>query len=251
MVKSDLVSVIIPTYNRYEFLQNAIESVLEQTYKNFEIIVVNDGSTQKEYYQKSFPEEVNVINLETNQKNLIGYVSEGYIRNFGIKSAKGKYLAFLDDDDVWMSEKLEIQLLAMKKNGAKFSSTEGLFGEGVYDINKEYKLYNSEKFYSVISNKYSGSQYGLNILERLKGLKFQFPEIWTHDFLKIHNCVIASSVIVERELMNTLGGFRGIPTSMHTDYDCWLGLLKLTDLIYVDKPLFYYDNNHGNGQDWR
>ena len=74
MVKSDLVSVIIPTYNRYEFLQNAIESVLEQTYKNFEIIVVNDGSTQKEYYQKSFPEEVNVINLETNQKNLIGYV---------------------------------------------------------------------------------------------------------------------------------------------------------------------------------
>lgn len=71
MDKCDLVSVIIPTYNRYEFLRNAIESVLEQTYKNFEIIAVNDGSSQDEYYIKEFSEEVKIINLETNQKKYL------------------------------------------------------------------------------------------------------------------------------------------------------------------------------------
>ena len=50
----DLISVIIPSYNRFEYLQNAIDSVLQQTYSNFEIIVVNDGSSQKEYYEKKF-----------------------------------------------------------------------------------------------------------------------------------------------------------------------------------------------------
>ena len=51
--------------------------------------------------------------------------------------------------------------------------------------------------------------------------------------------------------MNVLGGFRGLPTSLNADYDCWLGLLKLTDLLYVNEPLFYYDGNHGYGQDWK
>ena len=94
MIHNDLVSVVIPSYNRFEFLQKAIESVLDQTYKNFEIILVNDGSTQEEYYNHKFPEVVKVINLETNQKNILGYVSNEYIRNFGINAAKGKYLAF-------------------------------------------------------------------------------------------------------------------------------------------------------------
>ena len=127
MVKNDLISVIIPSYNRYEYLKNAINSVLNQTYKNFEIIVVNDGSTQKEYYENEFPKSVKLINLETNQKNLIGYVSEGYIRNFGIREAQGSYVAFLDDDDIWLPEKLELQLSGMKESNLKFSSTDNLF----------------------------------------------------------------------------------------------------------------------------
>ena len=126
-MEKNLVSVIIPTYNRFSFLLNAIESVMQQTYKNFEIIVVNDGSSQKEYYQNKLPKNIKLINLETNQKNLIGFVSEGYIRNFGIEIAEGEYLAFLDDDDIWLPEKLEIQLDAMKVSGLKFSSTEGFF----------------------------------------------------------------------------------------------------------------------------
>ena len=251
MGKNDLISVIIPSYNRYEYLKNAINSVLNQTYKNFEIIVVNDGSTQKEYYENEFPKSVKLINLETNQKNLIGYVSEGYIRNFGIREAQGSYVAFLDDDDIWLPEKLELQLSGMKESNLKFSSTEGYFGEGIYDKSKNYQLYNKEKFYKKISKKYKGTKYRANTILNTFTNTFSYPKVWTYDFLKHHNCVIASSTMVEKNLMNVLGGFRGIPTSMAPDYDCWLGLLKLTDLIYIDEPLFYYDGAHGSGQLWK
>jgi len=251
MINNDLVSVIIPSYNRFEFLQKAIASVLNQTYKNIEIILVNDGSTQKEYYSNSFPDIVKVINLDTNQKNILGYVSDGHVRNFGIKAANGKYLAFLDDDDLWMPNKLEIQLKGMWKYDSKFSSTEGFYGEGSYVKEKNYELYNDEKFYSVIKKKYSGTIFSPNFLEKVKGYKFRFPEIWTYDFLQIHNCVIVSSVIVEKKIMDNLGGFRGLPTTLHSDYDCWLGLLKLTDLLYINQPLFYYDGKHGDGQNWK
>lgn len=250
-MQQELISVIIPSYNRFKYLINAVDSVLEQTYKNFEIIVVNDGSTQKEYYENKLHKDIKMINLKTNQRNEIGFVSEGYIRNFGIKIAKGEYLAFLDDDDIWLPKKLEVQLNAIKESGLKFSSTEGIFGEGVFDKSKRYKLYNNEQFYSKISKKYRNSIYKPRNLNSLYKNTFKFPNIWTYDFLNYHNCVIASSVMVEKNLMNILGGFRGIPTSMHSDYDCWLGLLKLTDLIYVDEPLFYYDGGHGDGQDWR
>ena len=93
------MSVVIPTYNRYFYLLNAIESVLNQTFKNFEIIVVNDGSTQEEYYQNKFPNRVKVINLSTNQKAINGFSSDA-IRNFGIKEVTTKYVAFLDDDEL-------------------------------------------------------------------------------------------------------------------------------------------------------
>ena len=246
-MEKNLVSVIIPTYNRFSFLINAIESVMSQTYKNFEIIVVNDGSSQKEYYENKLPKNIKIINLETNQKNLIGFVSEGYIRNFGIEIAEGDYLAFLDDDDIWLPEKLEIQIDAMKVSNLKFSSTEGYFGEGLYEANKKYPLYNQEKYFNIISRKYRGTKFNnRNIFKD----KFEYPKIWTREFLSSHNCVIASSAMVEKNLMDILGGFRGIPTSSFTDYDCWLGLLHLTDLIYVNEPLFYYDGGHGDGQLW-
>ena len=61
-----LVSVIIPTFNRFKYLLNAIESVKAQSYKNYEIIVVNDESTQSEYYDKKFPENVNLIHIREN-----------------------------------------------------------------------------------------------------------------------------------------------------------------------------------------
>jgi len=245
------ISVIIPSYNRFEYLLNAIDSVKNQTYSNIEIIVINDGSTQKEYYEHNLSSEIIKIDLQTNQKNIIGYVSEGYIRNFGINKASGEYLAFLDDDDIWMPEKLEMQLNRLLETGSKFSSTEGFFGKGIFDNSKNYPLYNEKYFFEKISKKYKGTSYQpQSILNPFKNT-FGYPEIWTYDFLKHHNCVIASSVMVEKKIMDIVGGFRGIPTTMQTDYDCWLSLLKVTDLEYLNEPLFYYDGGHGDGQDWK
>ena len=234
-----LVSVIIPSYNRYNYLINAVESVLKQDYKNFEIIVVNDGSEQKEYYEKKFSSEVKQLDLNPGLKNIYGFPTDA-VRNKGVEIADGKYLAFLDDDDIWMKEKLSLQVELLENCKYKFSSTEGYFGEGVFNSNKQYPLYNSDRFYKKIKKRYKKTEYYK---------KFQYPEVWNFEFISIHNCIITSSVMVEKDLFKNIGGFRGLPNG-EGDYDCWLSLLKLTDLIYLDKPLFYYDGSHGDGRNY-
>jgi glycosyltransferase involved in cell wall biosynthesis len=95
-VKNVKVSVIIPTHNRAKLLERAIKSVLEQTYANFEIIVVSDGSTD---------ETDLIMQKYKNQDARIKYISyypakgANHARNIGIKAAEGEYIAFLDDDD--------------------------------------------------------------------------------------------------------------------------------------------------------
>ena len=139
-MKEPLVSVIIPSYNRFEYLLNAVNSVKNQTYKNYEIIVVNDESSQKEYYEYAI-EDINLINIKKKDYPDWGG-SRQPLRNIGAEIAKGEYLAFLDDDDMWMNNKLELQINEMLKNNYLFSSTEGYYGEGVFDKNTSYELYN-------------------------------------------------------------------------------------------------------------
>jgi glycosyltransferase involved in cell wall biosynthesis len=98
-----LVSVIIPTYNREKYLEEAIRSVINQSYKNFEILVIDDGSSNN-YAESICNKYDNCFYLF--KKN--GGLSSA--RNFGVKKAKGKYIAFLDDDDFWKKEKLEKQV---------------------------------------------------------------------------------------------------------------------------------------------
>lgn len=103
------VSVVIPTYNRISFLRRAIESVLAQTYKDYEIVVVDDGSTDKtKDIVKKYGKKVRYIY----QKNRGPSVA----RNIGIKKAKGKYIAFLDSDDRFLSNKLTMQIDYIKKH---------------------------------------------------------------------------------------------------------------------------------------
>lgn len=232
----DKVSVIIPTYNRFKYLLNTIRSVQSQTYPNIEIIVVNDASTQKEYYSHEWG-SVKIIHLEKNSKSIYGYGCAG-VRNQGIKMSEGKYVAICDDDDIWFPKKIELQLQAMKESGCKMSATEAILGKGVYDETKKYEKYNSEGVYNVLQKIYrdKGSSYLIN----------GFPKIWTLDFLKIHNCMIASSVILEKEILQKINGF-GIVSSGE-DYDCWKRALEHTDSVYLSEPCIYYDCNHGDGQ---
>lgn len=113
MMDKDLVSVVIPTYKRSETLENAIKSIQNQTYPNLEIIVVDDNANFPEYREKNrellrkYPEVI----LVENKKNLGG----GLARNEGIKIAKGKFIAFLDDDDEYLPTKIEKQYDLYKK----------------------------------------------------------------------------------------------------------------------------------------
>jgi len=234
----DSVSVIIPTYNRFKYLLNTIKSVREQTHKNIEIIVVNDGSTQKDYYNNDW-KDVKIIHLKENSKSKFGLACPGYVRNQGIKTAKGKYIAFCDDDDVWFPKKIEKQLKAMKKTGCKMSSTDGLIGNGVYDPTKKYKKYNAEHYYKPIAQTYKRNGIDLN----------GYPDIWNLKFLKIHNCIICSSVVLEKEILDKINGFKNKHPAGE-DYECWLRALQHTDSVYLKDICLYYDLRHGDGQNY-
>jgi glycosyltransferase involved in cell wall biosynthesis len=238
----ECVSVIIPTYNRFKFLLNTIESIKSQTYSNIEIIVVNDCSTEDKYYEYNWKENnINIIHLEKNSKEIFGFACAGYVRNNGIEKSSGKYIAFCDDDDIWFPSKIELQLNAMKKTGCKMSSTDGLFGYGPYDSNKSYKKYNSEHYFN-----------DLNHIYKEKGIDFlnnEFPEIWTKDFIIIHNCIICSSILIEKEILSKINNIKCFKNG-NEDYDCWLRALEHTNNIYVKDICFYYDGSHGYGQNY-
>lgn len=108
-----LVSVVIPTKNRCRLLVRAIESVWEQTWKNMEVIVVNDNSTDDTaaVLKDSYGDRITVIHNKESQGGAIA-------RNQGIAQARGKYIAFLDDDDTWVPEKTETQINALVLNPA-------------------------------------------------------------------------------------------------------------------------------------
>ena len=121
MAKNPSVSVVIPSYNRFDYLLRALESVKQQTFKNLEIIIVNDGSSDPRYYSHSFDKNIKIVNLEENQKTIYGF-GPGSIRNFGINIADGEYISFLDDDDYWLSFKLEKQIKRLSESNSKMSS---------------------------------------------------------------------------------------------------------------------------------
>lgn len=119
MIKKPLVSVIIPTYNREKNLEIAINSVIYQTYNNYEIIVVDDNSLDNtEYLVKK------IINKNLNKVKII-YIKNktnmgnAETRNIGIKIASGLYITFLDDDDMYLPLKIEEQVNALIKSGKK------------------------------------------------------------------------------------------------------------------------------------
>jgi glycosyltransferase involved in cell wall biosynthesis len=112
MNDTPLISVIIPTYNRAHLIKRSAKSVLNQTYKNLELIIIDDGSTD------NTKEVINSLN----DKRIV-YVKQenqgvSMARNNGVATAKGKYIAFQDSDDVWHLDKLEKQLFALQKNNA-------------------------------------------------------------------------------------------------------------------------------------
>jgi glycosyltransferase involved in cell wall biosynthesis len=234
-----LVSVIIPTYNRYNYLLNTIKSVKSQTLKDIEIIVINDGSSQPEYYNFN-DESVIMIHLKQNSKSIFGYPCAGHVRNEGIKIAKGKYIAFCDDDDIWFPNKLQLQLDAMETTKCKMSCTDALFGSGTYDINITYERGLGERYKTVFQNVYRN--------EGNDELKDGFPKIWNNKMIRVRNICICSSVVVDRDLLNSIGNMKTCKITEYEDYDCWKRVTEQTDCAFVDSAEVYYDDTHGDGR---
>lgn len=236
-----LVTSIIATYNRFNYLLNTINSIKSQTYKNLEIIVINDKSTEEQYYSFDWNKfGVNIIHLDPSSKEVVGYpVPGGFQRNFGMKAAKGSLFAFCDDDDIWLPNKISEQVLAMQSTNCKMSCTDGFRGSGVYDPNKSYRLYNKEVFFENLKNKYANTPHDFSLHQNT------FPSIWNEDFFNIHNSAICSSVMIHKSIFETVGDFT--PMKAADDYEYWKRVIKHTDCVYIDKPLMYYDSGHAGG----
>lgn len=116
----EMVSIIVPVFNGEKFINDTIKTVQEQTYQNWELLLVNDCSTDKskEIIEKQIKKDdrIKLITLERNSGAAIA-------RNTGIEKAKGKYIAFLDADDIWDKEKLEKQINFIKKGNYTFAYT--------------------------------------------------------------------------------------------------------------------------------
>lgn len=243
----DLVSVIIPTFNRFKFLLNAIKSVKEQTYENIEIIVVNDCSTEQDYYtfdfNKEFGKDFYIIHLPKNSRSIFGKVcGGGNSRNIGMMISQGTYIAFLDDDDYFLPTKIEKQLYHMKEKNLQMSCTEGFIGRGIYDKNKSYQVYHYKGFY----------------WNNLKNIKFKNePEllekmfkddinIWGKEEIYTHNCIINGGPLIHKDLVKKAGYFPLKPYA--EDWAYWKELIKYSNCLFIREPLLYIDINHGYGR---
>ena len=207
------VSVIIPTHNRADLLPRAIESVLNQTYSNFEIIVVSDGSTD------NTEEVVKQYSDRDPRVKHIGYspAKGGNVaRNTGIQAAMGDYVAFLDDDDEWMPTKLEKQVNILD-NDANI----GLVYTGVHII-------------------YVNENVEYNSLSKEQGdLKKR---------IFIDNCVgTTSTVVLSKDVLKTSGMFDEKLKALQ-DFDLWIRVAQNSKIGVVPEPMINYYNYLGKKQ---
>lgn len=193
-----LVSAIITTHNRVDLVKRAIESVLWQTYPNIECIVVSDNSTDgtNEYCQNR--KDITFINIKPEESK-----GGNYARNLGIQAAQGAYIAFLDDDDCWLSSKIEkqVELLEAKKC------------ECVYCLRKYEYIHEHgvKEFYESLDYAIEGDIHSI---------------IFRHSFTST-SCLLTTKSILEK-----VGGFDNDLIKMQ-EYELLIRIAQLTPVFYV------------------
>ena len=197
------VSVIITTFNRSALLVEALHSVLAQSFQDYEVIVVDDGSTDDTPARiAAFAGHVRYLPLQHSGRL-------GHLRNAGVLAAQGDYVAFLDDDDLWHPAKLERQVSVLDGNastGLVYTDARLLLPDGSLS---EPVLLTHQK---------------------------QADDLFDH---LIVSCFIhPSTVLVRRSLLQQLGLFdTGLTTQ--EDYDCWLRATRLAGTACVPEPLVF------------
>jgi glycosyltransferase involved in cell wall biosynthesis len=202
------VSVIIPTYNSSRYLTQAVDSILGQSFKDYEVLVIDDGSTDDtQAVMRRYGSPVRYIHKEN------GGVSTA--RNRGIAESRGRYVAFLDADDTWFPDKLERQLRALKENPG-YRACYAAFAVCDCDLLP-----------------------GEVRRSKRRGLAIE-------DLLSYGNVVgTPSTVLCERSLFEATGSF-DIEMSQCADWDMWVRLASHTEFLYLDEPLATYRQHEAN-----
>lgn len=210
---NDLVSIIVPCYNAELYIADTIASVLKQTYNHWELIIVDDCSSDssckiiRTFLDKD--ERIKLIELDTNSGR------PAVPRNIGCALATGSYIAYLDADDLWHHQKIELQLGFMKNNSIAFSSTEVIKFDTIINI-KKLRDKNYDKAH----------------------LKGQI----SHRRLIQKNIICNSSVMLEKRLMDLVDFIEDIRYKAIEDYHCWLVIHQFhiaKSAVLKEKLVFY------------
>jgi len=208
-MKNDFITVVIPTYNRVTFLKDAIDSVLAQTFLDFELIVVDDGSTDDTpKLLSSYNNKVRVI-TQTNQ-------GPSAARNRGIETAKGEWIAFLDSDDVWKPDKLKKQVQFITDNpDTKICQTEEVWIRNGKRVNPRKK-----------HEMHSG---------------------WIYEKC-LPLCIVSpSSVMIRQDVFEKVGLFDETMPACE-DYDLWLRIAPHYPVFLVREQLIVKQGGHADQQ---
>jgi glycosyltransferase involved in cell wall biosynthesis len=209
-VRGELISIIIPTYNREKYLQEAVNSVINQSYKNFELIIVDDGSTDNtKLIIENYLSDSRIRYIYQQNKGISA------ARNAGIMNASGKYLMFLDDDDYYMPHAIEKLLAFIKKQP---ENVKMVYGEIIL-------LKNNQKSYTKIDK--LRSKPGL-FLMFLPGCRITTP----------------GQVIVETQVVKDVGTFDESYLRSN-DYELWTKIILKYDIAKLEVPVMYYRIHEG------
>ena len=186
----ELISIVMPAYNAAQYIEQSIESVLKQSYTNWELIIVDDCSIDDTYkiVEKLCITEERIKLFRMNENSGVAMA-----RNFAISMSRGKYIAFLDSDDLWLPDKLEKQLNLMREKKAVISYT-------------AYRQFSMEKVGNLVS----------------------VPEQVTYKQLLKGNVIGCLTVMLDKERIGNLQ----MKKARHEDYILWLDILKKGNIAY-------------------
>ncbi len=198
----DLVSIITPSYKSRDYIAETIKSVQNQTYKNWEMLIIDDNSPDdSNMIIEEFIKEDNRIKLIKLNKNR----GPAIARNTGILNAKGKYIAFLDSDDLWSPKKLEKQINFMKKNGIHFTYSSYFIIDEFGKTLGKFITHEKADYKSLLKTNYIGC------------------------LTVIYDCEQVGKILMPENL------------SKHEDYVTWLNIIKkIGNTKGILEPLAYY-----------
>lgn len=218
---NDLVTVVVPCYNAVQFIGRTIESVLAQTYAKLELIVVDDRSTDNSVdLIRSYAQRDSRVRLIERAKNAGAPAAP---RNTGVAAAQGRWVAFLDADDIWHPDKLRLQMQALRDHCATLCSTQ------MKDFRDEAEI--------VVTEPHDPRIARITLTQQL--LKYRTP---------------TSSIVVDRELMLAHPFNEDLSYKAREDTDCFIRLHEyMAHSVKILHPLVFYrlQANQISGDKWK